>query len=249
MCGICGEIRFDGQSADVDAVGRMTGAMTSRGPDSDGVVAHAERKLEILRAMVVVYRDKMALEPKDMTFDKPDWLITKFGNKISKKSVLCAPEKVSVKGKTIVEARSILRADVGRVSIGQSCIVGEEVVLRPPVQKTKAGLVVIPMAIGDYVVIEKGTIIQAASVGSHIHFGQNCTIGQRSIISNCCRLQDGTVIPPGTVVPPFSIYGGNPGVFVGTLPPSYERTMKEFCDTYFKKFSAKSAPPPPPKAA
>jgi len=26
MCGICGEIRFDGQAADVGAVARMTGA-------------------------------------------------------------------------------------------------------------------------------------------------------------------------------------------------------------------------------
>ncbi|HZC92023.1 MAG TPA: N-acetylglutaminylglutamine amidotransferase [Mycobacterium sp.] len=40
MCGICGEIRFDGQAADVGAVARMTGAMTARGPDADGVVAH-----------------------------------------------------------------------------------------------------------------------------------------------------------------------------------------------------------------
>jgi asparagine synthase (glutamine-hydrolysing) len=39
MCGIGGEIRFDGRSADVAAVTRMTAAMTSRGPDSDGVVA------------------------------------------------------------------------------------------------------------------------------------------------------------------------------------------------------------------
>ncbi|MDT5274175.1 MAG: hypothetical protein QOG95_1107, partial [Mycobacterium sp.] len=39
MCGICGEIRFDGEAADVGAVARMTGAMTSRGPDADGVVA------------------------------------------------------------------------------------------------------------------------------------------------------------------------------------------------------------------
>src|ERR1700756_1278188 len=53
MCGICGEIRFDGQSADVDAVGRMTGAMTSRGPDSDGIIAHGpvafgHRRLSII---------------------------------------------------------------------------------------------------------------------------------------------------------------------------------------------------------
>ena len=35
MCGICGEIRFDGRSADVAAVARMTDAMESRGPDSE----------------------------------------------------------------------------------------------------------------------------------------------------------------------------------------------------------------------
>jgi asparagine synthase (glutamine-hydrolysing) len=53
MCGICGEIRFDGHAADVDAVVRMTAAMTSRGPDSDGVVAHGpvafgHRRLSII---------------------------------------------------------------------------------------------------------------------------------------------------------------------------------------------------------
>jgi asparagine synthase (glutamine-hydrolysing) len=53
MCGICGEIRFDGQSADVAAVTRMTDAMASRGPDSDGVVAHGplafgHRRLSII---------------------------------------------------------------------------------------------------------------------------------------------------------------------------------------------------------
>ncbi len=53
MCGLCGEIRFDEQVADVDAVARMAGAMTSRGPDADGVVAHGpiafgHRRLSII---------------------------------------------------------------------------------------------------------------------------------------------------------------------------------------------------------
>jgi asparagine synthase (glutamine-hydrolysing) len=53
MCGICGEIRWDGHGADVGAVTRMVGAMTSRGPDGDGVVAHGpvafgHRRLSII---------------------------------------------------------------------------------------------------------------------------------------------------------------------------------------------------------
>lgn len=53
MCGICGEIRFDGQSADVAAVARMTVTMTSRGPDSDGVVAHGPVALGHRRLSII----------------------------------------------------------------------------------------------------------------------------------------------------------------------------------------------------
>lgn len=53
MCGICGELRFDGRSADVAAVARMADAMESRGPDSDGVhaqgrIAFGHRRLSII---------------------------------------------------------------------------------------------------------------------------------------------------------------------------------------------------------
>ncbi len=53
MCGICGEIRWDGQSADVAAVTRMTGAMASRGPDSDGIFAHGPIALGHRRLSII----------------------------------------------------------------------------------------------------------------------------------------------------------------------------------------------------
>jgi asparagine synthase (glutamine-hydrolysing) len=53
VCGICGEIRFDGRSADVAAVARMTDAMASRGPDSDGVVAHGAIALGHRRLSII----------------------------------------------------------------------------------------------------------------------------------------------------------------------------------------------------
>ncbi|WP_055457491.1 N-acetylglutaminylglutamine amidotransferase [Chelatococcus sambhunathii] len=53
MCGICGELRFDGRSADIAMLERMTGVMTPRGPDSGGVVARGRvgfghRRLKII---------------------------------------------------------------------------------------------------------------------------------------------------------------------------------------------------------
>ncbi|WP_219470924.1 N-acetylglutaminylglutamine amidotransferase [Nonomuraea rhizosphaerae] len=53
MCGLSGEFRFDGEEADVGAVGRMTEAMRQRGPDgsglwSQGPVALGHRRLKII---------------------------------------------------------------------------------------------------------------------------------------------------------------------------------------------------------
>jgi asparagine synthase (glutamine-hydrolysing) len=53
MCGIGGEVRFDGRSADVAAVARMTAAMKSRGPDSNGVVAHGRIALGHRRLSII----------------------------------------------------------------------------------------------------------------------------------------------------------------------------------------------------
>ncbi|WP_219510509.1 N-acetylglutaminylglutamine amidotransferase [Nonomuraea ceibae] len=53
MCGLSGEIRFDGHKADLGAVGRMTEAMHERGPDGSGLwsrgpIALGHRRLKII---------------------------------------------------------------------------------------------------------------------------------------------------------------------------------------------------------
>jgi asparagine synthase (glutamine-hydrolysing) len=53
MCGLCGELRFDNQTPDLDAVERMTARLIRRGPDSggsfsDGPLAFGHRRLAII---------------------------------------------------------------------------------------------------------------------------------------------------------------------------------------------------------
>lgn len=53
MCGICGELRFDGQDPDLALLGRMMGRLARRGPDhegsySDGPLALGHRRLSII---------------------------------------------------------------------------------------------------------------------------------------------------------------------------------------------------------
>ncbi len=53
MCGICGEVRFDDTSASVEAVARMAGCMTRRGPDSEGLVARGRVALGHRRLRII----------------------------------------------------------------------------------------------------------------------------------------------------------------------------------------------------
>jgi asparagine synthase (glutamine-hydrolysing) len=53
MCGICGEIRFDGKQPDIDALQAMNAALVPRGPDAGGTfqmnhIAVAHRRLKII---------------------------------------------------------------------------------------------------------------------------------------------------------------------------------------------------------
>ena len=53
MCGICGELRFDGRAADLTAVQRMTETLERRGPDhggsySDGPLGFGHRRLAVI---------------------------------------------------------------------------------------------------------------------------------------------------------------------------------------------------------
>ena len=53
MCGICGELRFDGSPADTSAVARMSDKIARRGPDhagafSDGALAFGHRRLAVI---------------------------------------------------------------------------------------------------------------------------------------------------------------------------------------------------------
>ncbi len=53
MCGFAGEVRFDGRSVDVDALGRMSAQLEPRGPDSAGLwqrgpIGFAHRRLTII---------------------------------------------------------------------------------------------------------------------------------------------------------------------------------------------------------
>lgn len=101
---------------------------------------------------------------------------TKRHNKVSKESVLCGSDNIGVKGKTIIEAQAVIRGDLSTIELGSYCVIARGAVLRPAEQKFKGQVAYIPMTIGDHVVIEEDSIVEAAQIGECTHIGKNCQV-------------------------------------------------------------------------
>lgn len=97
-----------------------------------------------------------ALSMRDRTDDKDQFITTKSGNKISRQCVLVGKEKIALpSGKvqcsilcpalkrpnpcaqSIIEAKVVLRGDLGVITVGQYCVIGENTVVRCPDQRFK----------------------------------------------------------------------------------------------------------------
>lgn len=67
MCGICGEVRFDGAAASVTAVAAMADAMAPRGPDGAGVLARDRVALGHRRLTIIDLSSRAAQPMTDPT--------------------------------------------------------------------------------------------------------------------------------------------------------------------------------------
>eukprot|EP00960_Hanusia_phi_P045306 757155-Hanusia_phi.AAC.2 len=116
------------------------------------------------------------------------------------------------------------------------------------------------MAIGNNTIIGRGSVVEALKVGSCVDIGADsreeiiddrCQ-GKRVILSDCCKIDDGTVLPPDTVVPPFARMRGVPGkTLAGSssfpcletagrvyeeLPETFENKMQQSTFEYIFEF-------------
>uniref|UniRef100_A0A7S4KMN9 Dynactin subunit 5 n=1 Tax=Paramoeba aestuarina TaxID=180227 RepID=A0A7S4KMN9_9EUKA len=155
------------------------------------------------------------------------YITTSTGNLVSRKSVLCDPQRIRLGGKTIIEDDATLRGDLARVTVGKYCLIGRQTVIRPPFKNISGGLVFFPMKIGDYVTIGEQTVLSAAVVEDNVRIGKDCIIGKRCVLKASCEIADGTILPPDTTVPSFTKYGGHPGTVIGELPESFAKMQEQ----------------------
>ncbi|KAI1635365.1 trimeric LpxA-like protein [Biscogniauxia mediterranea] len=167
---------------------------------------------------------------------KGEYIETDTGNKVARKAILIGTQHIMLGGKTVIQAEAMIRGDLARtaqpssgssaaapgsntaVAIGRYCFLSKGCCLRPPGRIYKGSFTYLPLRLGDHVFVGEGSVVQAATVGSHVHIGRGVSVGEFAIIKDYVRVLDGAVVAPNTVVPSFSVVAGQPARVVGEVP-------------------------------
>ncbi|KAL2021838.1 hypothetical protein VTK56DRAFT_6612 [Thermocarpiscus australiensis] len=165
-----------------------------------------------------------------------EYIETDTGNKVARKATLVGTQNIMLGGKTVIQPEVMIRGDLIRsiqsssssaggaapnntaVSIGRYCFLSRGCCLRPPGRLYKGAFTYMPLRMGDHVFVGPGSVVQAASIGSHVHIGTKVVVGEFAIIKDYVRILDGAVVPSNMVIPSFSIVAGQPARLVGEVP-------------------------------
>jgi len=179
-----------------------------------------------------------------VTYDKHTYIETDTGNKVSRRASVSGATNIILGGKSIIHSGAILRGDLRRstagqhvvISMGRYCVVGEGAIVRPPGKLNKGAFTFYPIRMLDYVHVGSGAVVEAAQIGHGVEIGEGAIIGKFVIIKDLVVILPGTVVPDGTVVPSFSVWGGNPGRLLETLPETYQETFETRCKSLYQRF-------------
>ncbi|KAM0733243.1 Dynactin subunit 5 [Formica fusca] len=176
------------------------------------------------------------MEPQDIYYNKAEYVETASGNKVSRLTVLCGSQNIVLHGKVIVQSDAIIRGDLANVRTGRYCIISKNAVIRPPFKKFSRGVAFFPLTMGNHVFVGERAVVNAALVGSYVYIGKNAIIGRRSVLKDCCYIEDGAVVPPETIVPSFTRYAGSPATCIEELPECTLDLMIDFTKNYYEHF-------------
>ncbi|EOO04186.1 putative dynactin subunit 5 protein [Phaeoacremonium minimum UCRPA7] len=163
-----------------------------------------------------------------------EYIETDTGNKVARKATLVGTQNIMLGGKTVIQQEVMIRGDLARsiqssssggapanntaVAIGRYCFLSRGCCLRPPGRMYKGAFTYMPLRMGDHVFVGQGSVVQAATIGNHVHIGQAVVVGEFAIIKDYVRILDGTVVPANMVIPSFSVVAGQPARLIGEVP-------------------------------
>mmetsp|Transcript_29763 Transcript_29763/g.39109 ORF Transcript_29763/g.39109 Transcript_29763/m.39109 type:complete len:240 (+) Transcript_29763:155-874(+) len=124
---------------------------------------------------------------------------------------------VDLKGGCSVWYNAVIRADVGKVTIGNKSNIQDRTVIQASVpsglDKGASGDVVIE----DNVTVGHGAIIYSSTIENNSLIGIGAIISEGAVIGSQAMVAANSVVAPGTVVPSKQLWAGNPAKAVRDL--------------------------------
>ncbi|PKN23819.1 MAG: gamma carbonic anhydrase family protein [Deltaproteobacteria bacterium HGW-Deltaproteobacteria-21] len=112
---------------------------------------------------------------------------------------------------------AVIRADMGKITIGSSVFVEDNCVIHSGSSLGPNGDVVI----GDRVLIGHGAVLNCRSIGSHVLIGMNAALLHNVDIGSYCIIAACAMVTQGMKVPDRSFVVGVPGKIAG--PPTEDQ--------------------------
>lgn len=153
---------------------------------------------------------------------------------------------VVVNDKTAVLPGATLRGDLGLVSVGAHCVIGENAsVVATGERAAAAGSVSpadaaasgLPMTadvdVGDLTRVGAGAVLHSCMLEGENDVGAGAVVGSRAVIGRGACVAARAVVAPGTTVPDAELWAGNPAKFVrGLSGPEVEEHSKTIMSRY-----------------
>ncbi len=176
--------------------------------------------------------------PAAASQDEEGYIKTATNNYVSRSAVVENPDKVELKGKSVLQPGSKVRGDLAAIRMGRYCFIGSQTELSP----APLGDAHVPMILRGNVYIGEDCNIEASAIGTNVYIGARSVIGPRCIVKDNCYIEEDTVLGGDTVIPPFSRVRGNPGKVVDELQPSASLELQELVHACYQGFVS-SIPP------
>lgn len=107
------------------------------------------------------------------------------------------------------------------ITVGRYSYISRGATLRPPSRHHRGQHSFYPLKIGDHVFVGERAVVEAATVGNHVHIGREVVVGGMAILKDFSVVLDGAVVPAGMVVPSWCVVGGRPARIVGEVGEGY----------------------------
>ena len=161
------------------------------------------------------------------------FFITERKAKIANNCLIKLPSNVII-ASAVLGSKVVIRADLGTVRIEAYSIICDNVVLRPPLSKTRDYT---SITIGRYSIIGENSIIKASVIGNCARIGRNCILEDNVVVESNAIVLDNSIVSEDTLIPKGFIFGGKPARFIRKVPDTIANDHMRESINYYNSIS------------